>query len=499
MKSFLRRTWAKIDLDAIEHNYNEIRNHVSPESEIMCVIKADGYGHGAIFLAREYERLGVKRFAVSNIEEAMQLREHGIKSPILILGFTPADLAKVLANNNISQAVLSEEYAEELSKYAQRDSVTVKAHIALDTGMSRIGFMYQNIDRDFASIDTIERVCKLPSLDFEGIFTHFFVTDADELVEKVISIINSNFEVSAEYLKRRKEFFAFDDRNNCKRIANAIYDFEYNNKVPTADVKGGFGEVKPKPEPQPIAKQASNQEKAEKTIKPVEKKPQSQQPKKAIKPKEEYEEVEHQGIIYSDVPKKQEIGYSKEQKISQTYSPRPTEPPRQPKQHTAERRVQPQQTQQIRYAEAPKRQRPVEPPYQPKQHTTERQVQLQQTQQIRYAEAPKRQRPAEPPRQPKQHTTERQVQPQRQQTQQIRYAEAPKKQPRPAQPQRSSGARYAEPSQQRNPQKSSEARRVAQSRTTAQRKAPTSQESVKQTTAQPKHADKKSKKSFRIF
>lgn len=180
MKSFLRRTWAKIDLDAIEHNYNEIRNHVSPESEIMCVIKADGYGHGAIFLAREYERLGVKRFAVSNIEEAMQLREHGIKSPILILGFTPADLAKVLADNNISQAVLSEEYAEELSKYAQRDNVTVKAHIALDTGMSRIGFMYQNIDRDFASIDTIERVCKLPSLDFEGIFTHFFVSDEAE-------------------------------------------------------------------------------------------------------------------------------------------------------------------------------------------------------------------------------------------------------------------------------------------------------------------------------
>jgi hypothetical protein len=184
-----------------------------------------------------------------------------------------------------------------------------------------------------------------------------------------------------------------------------------------------------------------------------------------IKPKEEYEEVEHQGIIYSDVPKKQEIGYSKEQKISQTYSPRPTEPPHQSEQYT-ERRVQPQ---------------------------------IQQTQQIRYAEAPKRQRPAEPPRQPKQHTTERQVQPQRQQTQQIRYAEAPKKQPRPVQPQRSGGARYAEPSQQRNPQKSSEARRVAQSRTTAQRKAPTSQESVKQTTAQPKHADKKSKKSFRIF
>ena len=332
---------------------------------------------------------------------------------------------------------------------------------------------YSNIAFDFAYMRRPIIYYQNPNVSLQNNISTFsyresgfgdVVTDADELVEKVISIINSNFEVSAEYLKRRKEFFAFDDRNNCKRIANAIYDFEYNNKIPTADVKGGFGEVKPKPEPQPIAKQASNQEKAEKTIKPVEKKPQSQQPKKAIKPKEEYEEVEHQGIIYSDVPKKQEIGYSKEQKISQTYSPRPTEPPRQPKQHTAERRVQPQrqQPQQIRYAEAPKRQRPAGPPYQPKQHTTERQVQLQQTQQIR-------------------------------------YAEAPKKQTRPAQPQRSSGARYAEPSQQRNPQKSSEARRVAQSRTTAQRKAPTSQESVKQTTAQPKHADKKSKKSFRIF
>lgn len=334
---------------------------------------------------------------------------------------------------------------------------------------------YSNIAFDFAYMRRPVIYYQNPSVSLQNNISTFsyresgfgdVVTDADELVEKVISIINSNFKVSAEYLKRRKEFFAFDDRNNCKRIANAIYDFEYNNKVPTADVKGGFGEVKPKPEPQPIAKQASNQEKAEKTIKPVEKKPQpQQQPKKASEHKEAYEEVEHQGIIYSDVPKKQEIGHSEEQKISQKYRPRPTEPPHQSEQYT-EKRVQPQR---------------------------------QQTQQIRYAEAPKRQRPAEPPRQPKQHTTERQVQPQRQQTQQIRYAEAPKKQPRPAQPQRSSGARYAEPSQQRNPQKSSEARRVAQSRTTAQRKAPTSQESVKQTTAQPKHADKKSKKSFRIF
>lgn len=183
---------------------------------------------------------------------------------------------------------------------------------------------YSNIAFDFAYMRRPVIYYQNPSVSLQNNISTFsyresgfgdVVTDADELVEKVISTINSNFEVSAEYLKRRKEFFAFDDRNNCKRIANAIYDFEYNNKVPTADVKGGFGEVKTKPEPQPIAKQASNQEKAEKTIKPVEKKPQSQQPKKVIKPKEEYEEVEHQGIIYSDVPKNNRLDILKNRKF----------------------------------------------------------------------------------------------------------------------------------------------------------------------------------------
>lgn len=177
MRSYLRRTWAKINLNAIEHNFYEIKRAVKNESEIMCVIKADGYGHGAVFLAREYERLGASRFAVSNLEEAMQLREHGITLPILILGYTPADMAGVLAKNNISQAVLSEEYAAELSKNAIIGGVKVKIHIALDTGMSRIGFMYQDIERDSNSIDIIERVCALDGLEHEGIFTHFAVSD----------------------------------------------------------------------------------------------------------------------------------------------------------------------------------------------------------------------------------------------------------------------------------------------------------------------------------
>ncbi len=180
MSSYLRRTWAEVDIDALKHNFDVIRKNVSPAAKIMCVIKADAYGHGAVFLGKLYEKMGASRFAVSNIEEAMQLRENGITLPILILGFTPAFMAKTLAQQHISQAVFSEEYARELADYAFQDDVTVKVHIKLDTGMSRIGFMYQDTERDKDSLAQIKRVCRLNGLEAEGIFTHFALSDEGE-------------------------------------------------------------------------------------------------------------------------------------------------------------------------------------------------------------------------------------------------------------------------------------------------------------------------------
>ena len=177
MDDFLRRTWAEVDADAVKHNFRVIREAADKNADIMCVIKADGYGHGAVFMAELYEKLGASRFAVSNIEEAMQLRENGITLPILILGFTPAKMAKELAENNISQAVFSEEYARELSACAVSENINVKIHIKLDTGMSRIGFMYQNIGRDSKSLEQIASACALPNLIHEGIFTHFALSD----------------------------------------------------------------------------------------------------------------------------------------------------------------------------------------------------------------------------------------------------------------------------------------------------------------------------------
>lgn len=148
-----------------------------PGAKMCCVVKADAYGHGAEQLAHLYERLGAQWLAVSNLEEAIQIRACGVGLPILILGYTPPTEAKKLADLNIAQAVLSEKYAQELDAEAAKAKVKVRAHIKLDTGMSRIGFVYQEPQRDGESLLEIQRVCTLQNLLPEGIFTHFAVAD----------------------------------------------------------------------------------------------------------------------------------------------------------------------------------------------------------------------------------------------------------------------------------------------------------------------------------
>lgn len=177
MKEILRRTWAEIDLDAVAHNFRTVRESTSPKAKVCCVVKADAYGHGAVRMAREYEALGADWFAVSNLEEALQLRFSGVKRPVLVLGFTPAEEAASLADHQISQCVYSLEYARELSRYAEKAGKTVKIHVKIDTGMSRLGFYFQDISRDEAAVEEVKTACTLPSLYPEGIFTHFAVSD----------------------------------------------------------------------------------------------------------------------------------------------------------------------------------------------------------------------------------------------------------------------------------------------------------------------------------
>lgn len=177
MKELLRRTWAEIDLDALAQNFREVRKAADPKAMVCCVVKADAYGHGAVRVAREFASLGADWFAVSNLEEALQLRRAGIETPVLVLGYTPADKAGTLSRENVSQCVYSLEYARDLSRFAQEAGVKVNIHLKIDTGMSRLGFYYQDISRDEAAVEEVKEACSLPGLIPQGIFTHFAVSD----------------------------------------------------------------------------------------------------------------------------------------------------------------------------------------------------------------------------------------------------------------------------------------------------------------------------------
>lgn len=165
-----RRSWIEIDLDQIKQNYFIYKNSLQLDTEIMAVIKADAYGHGDAHIARWLSEQGCRLFAVSNIDEAVGLRNAGIKGEILILGYTSPKYAKTLSYLDLSQAIVSEEYAEALSQTGQR----VKCQFAIDTGMNRIGLDGDNT----SSCEEIIRKYS-DSLIVEGLFTHLCVADTD--------------------------------------------------------------------------------------------------------------------------------------------------------------------------------------------------------------------------------------------------------------------------------------------------------------------------------
>lgn len=202
MSHYLKRTWAQINLDALEHNYNVIKKHIG-NSKLMCVIKGDAYGHGAVTVAGEYERLGADYFAVSNLEEALQLRNNGITLPILILGYTPEEEVATLSKNNITQTVFSLDYAQCLSACAVNQNVNIKIHLKLDTGMTRIGLLCQDDEQINLSVNEAETICKLQGLDAEGIFTHFCVSDEGKAGRDITTKQLAFFKKAVEALKEK--------------------------------------------------------------------------------------------------------------------------------------------------------------------------------------------------------------------------------------------------------------------------------------------------------
>lgn len=191
----IRPTWAEINLDNLRHNIMEIKRITSSATRLCAIVKADGYGHGAVEVAREALACGVSYLGVAFLDEAVELRENGITSPILILGFTPENLFDRILEYNITQTVYNFNSAVTLSEYALKRNKKAKVHIKIDTGMSRIGFCPET-----CTTAEFKKLILLQGLEIEGIFTHFARAD-----ERDRSCTNGQFHIFTEVVNAIEE------------------------------------------------------------------------------------------------------------------------------------------------------------------------------------------------------------------------------------------------------------------------------------------------------
>ena len=174
-----RRAWAEIDLGALEHNYHTLRAMLPPGCKLLCPVKADAYGHGAVEISRRLERLGADYLAVACLDEGIELRQAGVTLPILILGWTDAGDVPELLRHHLTQTVTGEEMARALSQAAGEAGGTLTVHMKADTGMTRLGILCDEPGLE-AACESMARMAALPHLEWEGIFTHFSHADGSE-------------------------------------------------------------------------------------------------------------------------------------------------------------------------------------------------------------------------------------------------------------------------------------------------------------------------------
>lgn len=174
----MMRTWAEVNLDALEHNYQLLRG-LAPKAKLLGLVKANAYGHGAVPVAKKLQQLGADMLAVACLDEAIELRRWGITLPILCLGVTPVEYAGDLLACDITQTVGDLETGQALSAAAVAAGKTLKIHVKLDTGMGRLGFVWGEPPTAGSARDIIV-LATLPGLEAEGIFTHFANADGSQ-------------------------------------------------------------------------------------------------------------------------------------------------------------------------------------------------------------------------------------------------------------------------------------------------------------------------------
>ena len=179
MEQLEKRTWAEIDLGALEHNYRALRSMLEPGCRFLGVVKANAYGHGAVPVAKRLAELGCDYLAVATVDEGAELRKNGVTLPILVLGNTPQCALAQAVEWDLTQSVFELDNARILSEEAKKLGKKVKVHLKADTGMSRLGLLCDE-SHLAGTVETISAICALPGLEAEGIFTHFADADGSE-------------------------------------------------------------------------------------------------------------------------------------------------------------------------------------------------------------------------------------------------------------------------------------------------------------------------------
>jgi alanine racemase len=177
--------WAEVDLNAIAHNVRELRRITHPEARLLLAVKANGYGHGAVEVARQGLAAGADALGVARSHEGIELREAGIQAPILVFGYTPPQQAPTLIEYDMDQSVYHLQTARAYSKAGVAAGKPVRLHVKIDTGMGRLGLLADafrtprsGFDRGAQSVDEIKEMAGLEGVELEGVFTHFASSDS---------------------------------------------------------------------------------------------------------------------------------------------------------------------------------------------------------------------------------------------------------------------------------------------------------------------------------
>jgi alanine racemase len=207
-----RPTWAEIDMRAIAHNYRQVRKLVGKSTNIMVVVKANAYGHGTVEISAVLEKLGVNYLGVATTDEAVRLRDHGIRTPILVLGSVLPEEVKVLIEKNITLTLCESNILDEIKKEAFSCGAKAKVHIKIDTGMGRIGIWHEE------ALNFVKNLAQEKDIVIEGIYTHFSSAGRDDFF--------TNYQIEA-FEKLLKQLEEFDVRIPLRHAANSIATVDF--------------------------------------------------------------------------------------------------------------------------------------------------------------------------------------------------------------------------------------------------------------------------------